>query len=256
MITIKKPQEIEILREGGRHLADILAKLSVMAVPGMSAAELDTAARKMIKEYGDKASFLNYQPYGAKFPYPAALCVSINDAIVHGIPNGEVLILQEGDIVSLDLGLVHRGLYVDSAVTVAVGAVDAAAEKLMRVTKEALAIGIAATKPGKTTGDVGFAIQSYVKQFGYGIVEELAGHGVGYKVHEDPYVPNYGNRGEGDLIKPGMVLAIEPMLNEGTKHIKLDKDGFTYRTADGKRSAHFEHTVVVTEKGADILTQL
>ncbi len=254
MITKKKPKEIEILREAGKRLAAILRELSAMAAPGVSTLALDQKAAEMVAVYGDKSAFLNYKPYGADRPYPATLCVSINDAIVHGIPNEKPAILKEGDIVSLDMGLVHRGMFVDSAVTVSVGKIDAASAKLLEVTKKALEIGIAACKAGGTTGDVGFAIESFVRPHGYGIIEELAGHGVGYKVHEDPYVPNYGRRGEGEELEPGMVLAIEPMLNIGTKKILLDKDGYTYRTADGSRSAHFEHTIVITAKGPEILT--
>ncbi len=254
MITKKKPKEIEILKEGGRRLAVILAELSAMVAPGVSTAALNDKAFDLVRAGGDRSSFLNYQPYGAKRPYPAALCVSVNDAVVHGIPNEQPYVLKEGDIVSLDMGLVHRGMFLDSAVTVPVGEVDKAASKLIHVTREALAVGIKACRAGKTVGDVGFAIQSYVEPHNYGIVEELAGHGVGYKVHEDPYVPNYGKKGEGELLEPGMVLAIEPMLNEGTRRIKLDRDGYTYRTSDGKRSAHFEHTIVIMDGAPVILT--
>jgi methionyl aminopeptidase len=255
MITKKNPQEIEHLREGGLRLAAILHELSAMVAPGLSTLALDQKAAELVAAGGDKSAFLNFKPYGAKRPYPATLCVSINDAIVHGIPNENPATLKEGDIVSLDMGLVHRGMYVDSAVTVPVGKIDAASAKLLEVTKKALEIGIAACKAGATTGDVGFAIESYVRPHGYGIIEELAGHGVGYKVHEDPYVPNYGRRGEGETLEAGVVLAIEPMLNAGTKKIVLDQDGYTYRTADGSRSAHFEHTIVITAKGPEILTQ-
>ncbi|MBX4209469.1 type I methionyl aminopeptidase, partial [Candidatus Parcubacteria bacterium] len=206
-------------------------------------------------EGGDTAAFLGYKPYGAKRPYPASLCVSVNDAVVHGIPNEEPYILQEGDIASLDLGLVHRGLVTDMAITVPVGLIDAEAKELIRTTKAALEKGIKAAKPGHTTGHIGEAVESLVAPLGYGIVQELAGHGVGYSVHEDPYVPNYGTAGEGEPLVPGMVIAIEPILNEGTEKIFLDKDGYTYRTKDGKRSAHFERTVVITERGCEILTK-
>jgi len=255
MITKKKPKEIEILREGGRRLAGVLAELSAMVAPGVSTLALNDKAAEILKELGDRSAFLNYQPYGAKRPYPATLCVSINDAVVHGIPNENPVHLKDGDIVSLDMGLVHRGMFLDSAVTVPVGTVDAASQKLLNITREALMVGIKACKPGATTGDVGYAIQKFVEPYGYGIIEELAGHGVGYKVHEDPYMPNYGTPGAGETLEPGMVLAIEPMLNIGSRHIKLDKDGYTYRTKDGSRSAHFEHTIVITEKGSEILTR-
>ena len=256
MITKKKPKEIEILREGGKRLASVLADLSAMVAPGVSTLALNEKAAEILKTLGDKSAFLNYQPYGAKRPYPATLCVSINDAVVHGIPNEEPVHLKDGDIVSLDMGLVHRGMYLDSAVTVPVGSIDQASVKLLNITREALMVGIKACKVGATTGDVGYAIQKFVEPHGYGIIEELAGHGVGYKVHEDPYMPNYGNRGEGETLEPGMVLAIEPMLNIGSKKIFLDKDGYTYRTKDGSRSAHFEHTILITEKGPEILTKL
>ena len=254
-VTIKTPEEIEILRAGGKRLAFILAELTKAAKPGVSTLELDNLARQLVEEGGDKSAFLNYKPAGAKRPYPASLCVSINDEIVHGIPNETPKILKEGDIVSLDMGLIHKGMFTDSAVTIGVGKVDEAGQKLMEVTKESLMQGIKAVREGAYVRDISYAIEKYVRPKRYGIVEELCGHGVGYKVHEDPYVPNYcidGNKGE--KLKAGMVIAIEPMLNEGNKHITLDADGYTYRTRDGKRSAHFEHTVVVTKNGAEILT--
>lgn len=255
MITIKSAKEIAILREGGKRHAAILHKVVGQVKPGISAAELNDYAQKLIIEGGDKAAFLDYQPYGAKRPYPASLCVSVNDEVVHGIPNEKDKILKEGDIVSLDLGLIHEGMYTDMAVTVGVGKINADVEKLIANTKHALNVGIKIAKNGGYTGDIGNAIEKIGKANNYGIVEELAGHGVGYDVHEDPYVPNYGKQGSGSLLKVGMVLAIEPMFNLGTKRIYLDKDGHTYRTADGKPSAHFEHTVVITKNGAEILTQ-
>ena len=255
-ITIKTKEEIAILREGGKRLARILKALAKAVEPGISTQALNDLAEKLVREGGDTPSFLGYTPYGAKRPYPAALCVSINDEVVHGIPNETERFLQEGDIVSLDMGLIHNELVTDSAITVPVGKVDEKAEKLLSITKDALMCGIKAVRAGCTTGDIGFAIESFVKPHGYGIVRELAGHGVGYAVHEEPYVPNYGRKGEGEVLKAGMVIAIEPMLNEGSAAVKLDKDGYTYRTRDGSRSAHFEHTVVVGENGAEILTQL
>ena len=255
-VTIKTNEEIVILREGGKRLAFILAELTKAVKVGVSTLELDNLARKLVEEGGDKSSFLNYQPKGAKRPYPASLCVSINDEIVHGIPNENPKILKEGDIVSLDMGLIHGGLFTGSAVRVGVGQIDEAARKLMAVTKQSLAEGIKAVKEGKYVGDISYAIEKYVRPKRYGIVEELCGHGVGYKVHEDPFIPNYSLDNKGEKLKAGMVIAIEPMLNEGSKKITLDDDGYTYRTADGKRSAHFEHTVVVTKDGVKILTTL
>ena len=255
-ITIKTEKEIAVLREGGRRLAEILRELEAAVRPWRTAAELNTLAEKLVSENGDKSAFLNYKPYGAKRGFPASLCVSINDEVVHGIPNEGEKILKEGDIVSLDMGLIHKNLYTDMAVTVPVGEVDVSAKKLLEVTEKALALGIAAARVGNQVGDISFAIESFIKPHGFGIVEELAGHGVGYKVHEDPYVPNYGKKNSGPVLKVGMIIAIEPMVNEGGKAVVLNPDGYTYKTADGKRSAHFEKTIVVTEGEAEILTKL
>ena len=254
MITIKKPEEIAILREGGKRHAEILRQIARVVKPGISSAKLNTLAEKLIKENGDEAAFLGYTPKDAKRPYPAALCVSINNEIVHGIPNEKEKILKEGDIVSLDLGLCHDGLFTDAAITVPVGEIDELAKKLIETTKKALAIGIGAARGNGFVGNIGAAIEKFVKPFGYGIVRDLAGHGIGYAIHEPPFVPNFGKKGKGEKLLPGMVLAIEPMLNEGTEKVVLDEDGYTYKTADGKRSAHFEHTVVIADSDAEILT--
>jgi len=254
VIKLKTKEDIAILREGGKRHAYILKELAKMVQPGVHIVDLDIYAGKLIREGGDVPAFLNYQPYGARRPYPATLCVSINDEIVHGIPTEGDKILKEGDIVSIDLGLIHKGLITDAAITVPVGKIPAELEELLNTTKEALMVGIKAAKGGVRVGDVSSAIQNIGSAHGYGIVEELAGHGVGYSVHEDPYIPNFGHAGKGEVLKPGMVIAIEPMFNIGTKKIKLDADGYTYRTADGKPSAHFEHTVVITKSGAEILT--
>jgi len=255
VITIKTKEEIEILREGGRRLAFILQEVAKLAKPGVSTLELNALAEKLVADNGDKASFLNYKPKGMR-PYPASICVSVNDEIVHGIPNESPKILKEGDIVSLDMGLTHKGLITDSAITIPVGKIDAEIQKLLDTTKSALYAGIKAVKADKHVGDIGFAVERVAKANGYGVVEDLCGHGVGYSVHEDPYIPNYGERGAGDKLKSGMVLAIEPMFNLGGKEIILAEDGWTYKTKDGKRSAHFEHTIVVTSKGAEIITQI
>lgn len=254
-IKLKTPEDIEILREGGKRHAFILKQVAGAVAPGVSTKTLDDLAARLIAEGGDTAAFLNYKPYGAKRPYPASLCVSVNDAVVHGIPNEVPYILKEGDIVSLDLGLVHKGLITDAAVTVAVGKIDTEAKNLLKATKTALEKAIKAATPGNTTGHIGEAVEAYIAPQGYGIVQELAGHGVGFSVHEDPYVPNYGVAGEGEKLVPGMVIAIEPIINEGTEKIFLDKDGYTYRTKDKLRSAHFEVTVAITEKGAEVLTK-
>ncbi len=255
MVTIKTPEEIEILKEGGKRLAIILHTLADMVRPGISTKELDDMARELILSAGDKPSFLNYQPDGAKRPYPASLCVSINDEVVHGIPNEHSRVLVEGDIVGLDMGIIHKGLITDSAITVPVGKIDVESRKLLRATKEALFKGIEAARGGNTIGDIGHAIETFVRSTGFSNALGLAGHGVGYKVHEEPFVPNTGKRGTGVTLKPGMVLAIEPMLNVGTGKITLDGDGYTYRTKDGKRSAHFEHTIAITQGDAIILTK-
>lgn len=255
MITIKTQEEIAILREGGKRLAFILSELEKMVAPGVSTKALDDRARELALEGGDQPSFLNYQPDGAKRPYPASLCVSINDEVVHGIPNEHPRDLKDGDIVSLDMGIVHKGLITDSAITVAVGKIDDEARQLLKITREALQKGIEAARGGARVGDIGHAIESYTAEYPFSHAEGLAGHGVGYKVHEDPYVPNTGKAGTGIVLKPGMVIAIEPMLNLGTGKIKLDQDGYTYRTRDGKRSAHFEHTIAITDGAPIILTK-
>lgn len=255
MIRIKTKEDIQTLREGGKRHAAILKEIASMVSPGIHTYELENHARKLIGAGGDKSAFLDYKPSGAKRPYPAALCISINDEIVHGIPNEIDKILKEGDIVSIDLGLTHKGLITDAAITIPVGKISKELEQLLDITKKALYAGIKVARGGKRIGDIGNAISRVALPYGYGIVEELAGHGVGYSVHEDPYVPNFGEEGKGEILKPGMVLAIEPMFNIGTKNIKLDKDGYTYRTADGSASAHFEHTIVITKSGAEILTQ-
>lgn len=256
MITLKTAEEIEILREGGRRHAAILREVAAAARPGVLASDLNSMAEKLISEGGDSAAFLNYTPAGASRPYPASLCVSVNDEIVHGIPNEGEKILKEGDVVSLDLGLKHQGLVTDSAVTVPVGKIDAVAARLIEVTKRALEEGIAAIRAGGYIGDIGAAIKKIVKGTGFSLAEGLSGHGVGYSVHEDPYVPNTGVKGKGAKLSHGLVIAIEPMVCEGRGEIVLADDGFTYKTADGGRSAHFEHTVVITEEGPEILTKV
>ncbi len=255
MSTIKTKEDIQILREGGKRHAEILQALKKMVKSGISARELNEEAHKLIIEKGDKPAFLNYQPKGARRPFPASLCVSVNDEIVHGIPNETDKILKEGDIVTLDLGLIHKGLITDAAITVPVGKISPELQNLLDATQQALNKAIKAAKGGKKTGDVGVAIERVGVANGYGVVEELSGHGVGHSVHEDPYVPNYGEAGTGEVLKPGMVLAIEPMFNLGSRNIILDKDGYTYRTKDGKPSAHFEHTIVITDGDPIVLTK-
>jgi methionyl aminopeptidase len=253
-VIIKTKEEIEIIREGGKRLAQILAKTAQMVKPGISTYELDQYAYKLIKEGGDIPAFLDYKPEGASGGYPATLCTSVNNEVVHCVPTKNK-ILKEGDIISLDLGLNHKGLFTDHAVTVVVGKISKKDKKLLDDTKKALEIGIWAARGGATVGDIGNAIESFVNRK-YGIVRELAGHGVGKKIHEDPYIPNYGKAGKGQKLIPGMVVAIEPMLNLGKAGIVNGSDGYTIKTADGSRSAHFEHTILITEGEAEILTKI
>lgn len=255
-IKIKTLAEIKTMREGGKHHAQILSDLVEMVRPGVSANELNEYATKRLKELGDVPAFLNYRPEGAKRPYPAALCVSVNDEIVHGIPNEKLKILNDGDIVSIDLGVRHEGLITDSAITVGVGTVSHEDEMLMSATERALFAGIDAARMGGRIGDIGAAIERIADRAGFKICEGLAGHGVGYDVHEDPYVPNTGNKGEGILLKEGMVFAIEPMFTYGTTEIIASRDGFTYKTKDGRKAAHFEHTIAITKEGPVVLTSL
>ncbi len=252
MGTIYTAAEIALLREGGKRLASVLHEVAQSVRPGVTTLLLDQIALRLIRQLGDTPSFLRYKPEGARFPYPNSLCVSVNNEVVHGIPGSRVL--KEGDIVGLDLGITHKGLVTDMALTVAVGKADEAAKKLMDITREALMVGIAAARGGARVGDIGHAIETFVKPYGYGVIEILGGHGVGHKVHEDPYIPNVGRKGTGPILKPGQVLALEPMLNEGSKEVYLDDDGYTFKTADDKRSAHFEHTILITEGEAEILT--
>jgi methionyl aminopeptidase len=253
-VIIKTPKEIGIIREGGKILADVLSKVAKKVAPGVSTYELDQYAFKLIKDGEDIPAFLNYKPEGAQRPFPATICISVNNEVVHGIPS-KARILKEGDIVSLDLGLKHKGLFTDHAVTVPVGKISKKDQDLIDTTKKALEIGIWAARGGDTVGDIGHAIESFVNRK-YGIVRELAGHGVGIEIHEDPYVPNYGKAGKGQKLIPGMIIAIEPMLNMGSEHIISADDNWTIKTADGSRSAHFEHTILITEGDAEILTVL
>ncbi|MEY3956033.1 MAG: hypothetical protein RLZ73_487, partial [Bacteroidota bacterium] len=214
------------------------AEVAKAIQPGVSTLALDKIAYEYIKDNGAHPSFLNYQVGSQKYAY--SLCISVNDVVVHGLP-GE-LILKEGDIISIDGGVYKNGYHADSVV------------QLLQRTKESLYLGLNQAAPGKRVGDIGFAVQSYTESFGYGVVRELVGHGVGKKLHESPEVPNYGRRGEGAKLKEGMVIAIEPMINLGKRQISVDKDGWTIRTQDRKPSAHFEHTVAVGKEGPIILT--
>ena len=255
MSKFKTAEEIALLRESGKRLAAVLQEVKNAIKPGVTTKELDDLAERLIRGKGDEAPFKNYTPHGARAPFPAALCVSLNDEIVHGIP-GKERVIKEGDIVSIDLGVAHKGMITDAALSVVVGDVSEEVRTLLKETERSLYDGIHAAKPGGRIGDIGAAIEAVAQKNGYGIVRELGGHGVGHAVHEDPYVPNYGKKGTGPILKTGMVLAIEPMFMLGKEDINLMSDGYTIVTEDGSLSAHFEHTIVITDDGVEILTQL
>jgi methionyl aminopeptidase len=250
-IKLKNEHDIELLRESGKRLSSVLQAVAKEVKPGVTTGYLNDFVYKMITDMGDTPAFLNYKPFGAKFPYPGSICISVNDEVVHGI--GGDRILKEGDIVGLDGGVTHKGMISDSAITVAVGKVSKEDEELMRVTKDALMAGIRAAKAGNYVNDISRAIEKSIPKK-YGIVKILSGHGVGYKVHEEPYVPNFDDGVKGPKLVPGLVLAIEPMVNMGTDEVYLADDGYTFITKDHKKSAHFEHSILITEGEAEILT--
>ncbi len=254
MSRIKTDAEIRALRELGKVHAAILDALTAAVVPGVNTAELESLALAEIEAAGAVPAFKNYRPEGAPRPFPCALCVAPNDVVVHGIPTELALVLEEGAIVGLDIGLKRDGVVTDAGRTVGVGRIDAHAVDLLHTCEEALMLGIAEARPGKTIGDIGNAIETFVRTKGYGLVRDLCGHGVGHAVHEDPQVPNYGDPGRGMRLVPGMVLAIEPMINEGKGAVLFERDGYTVRTRDGSRSAHFEHDIAVTEDVPLVLT--
>lgn len=256
MITKKTPAEIEVLKEAGALLARLLKELAKEAVAGNSTLDIDDRAMELSEAWGFEPILLGYHPGFADYPYPAACCVSVNNCVQHGIPSAEN-ILHDGDVVNIDIAIGYKGFVVDSGITVGVGEIDADAKKLLAVTQEALAHGIKAAKPGNRIGDISAAIQTFVESRGLSIVEVLCGHGVGYKIHEEPNIPNFGKAGTGPLIEVGHVYAIEPIVNFGGKEVFFDDegDGYSVYTADGSWSAHFEHTVAITENGPVILTK-
>lgn len=256
MGTKKTTEEIEILAEGGKILAKILKELGQHSKPGITTEDINDLAIELAEEYGVETVLLGYHPDFASIPYPAALCTSVNNVVQHGIPKAEE-VLEEGDIINLDMSIGYKGLIVDSGITVPVGVIDKEAQKLIDVTREALTLGIKEAKAGNYTGDIGNAIETFVKSRGFSIVEVLCGHGVGYAVHEEPLIPNFGKRGTGTKIEIGHVFAIEPIVNAGGKDVVFDDDGDGYSvfTVDGSWSAHFEHTVAVTKDGPRILTK-
>jgi methionyl aminopeptidase len=245
-IIIKSGREIDLMRQAGKVVATVLEVLRLQVRPGMKTKELDAIADRELRKLGAKPSFKGYQGF------PANLCVSVNDEIVHGIPGERVL--REGDIVSLDFGAIFKGFQGDSALTVGVGEISPQAENLLRATDGALKAGIAAAYPGARLGDISAAIQNYAESRGYSIVREYTGHGIGRKMHEEPQIPNFGLPGSGPMLKRGMTLALEPMVNIGDWHTRLGDDQWTVFTADGSLSAHFEHTIAITDAEPEVLT--
>lgn len=252
MIHLKTPEEIEIMAEAGKRLARVLATLKEVVKVGLTTAEIDAEALRLIMEAGCEPAFLGYTPGGAEHPYPATICASVNEGVVHGLPSDYEL--EDGDLLKLDMGLIYQGFYADMAITLGLGKISKEHQKLISTTRESLYKGIEAAKAGNRLGDIGFAVQAYVEKNGFSVIETLTGHGIGRRLHEDPYVFNYGEPGEGEKLVPGMVIAIEPMVSVGKAKVQQKKDD-SFVTADGSFAAHFEHTVAITEKGPRILTQ-
>ena len=247
-VVLKSSQEIEKMRRAGRVVREVLEYVRSLATPGATTLDLENAADKRMNELGAKPAFKGYHGF------PAVLCTSINSEVVHGIPSAK-RVLKEGDIVSIDCGAIVDGYYGDAAITVPVGQrIDPKTDRLLKVTEQSLHAGIAAVKPGATLGDIGAAVQSVVEAEGFSVVRDFVGHGIGSNMHEDPQVPNFGEAGRGMKLKAGMVIAIEPMVNAGRPDVRVLRDGWTAVTDDGSMSAHFEHTVAVTDTGVRILT--
>jgi methionyl aminopeptidase len=252
MVVLKTPAEIATMREAGRVVAGTLAAVSAAAQAGARLADLDELAAEMIAARGAKPSFLGYHPSWAPVPYPAVLCLSVNNAVVHGIPDRRAL--RDGDLLSVDCGAHLDGYHADAALTVAIGDADQAGRRLIDSTARALAAGIDAARVGGRMGDISYAVEKVAREAGYGLPDGLGGHGVGTAMHEDPPVPNTGRAGRGLLLQEGLVLAIEPMLVEGRNRCRTLPDGWTVVTADGRRAAHAEHTVAITAAGPVVLT--
>jgi methionyl aminopeptidase len=247
MITIKTPQEVQTIQEGGKILARIMQEIERTIKPGVTTLELDRAAEALVLKYGARPAFKNY----AGFPY--SLCVSVNENIVHGLPSKYVL--KEGDIVGLDFGVLYKEFNTDMAITIAVGKISYEAKRLIKVAEKALRLGIKKAKVGNTIGDIGNTIQRFVEDQGFGVVRDLCGHGIGKNLHEDPRVPNFGNRGQGEVLREGMVICIEPMITAGDYKLRKSEDNYGYATKDNSLSAHFEHTIAITNSGPKILTK-
>jgi methionyl aminopeptidase len=248
VIIIKSPREIEQLKKSNAIVAEVFQKLKKAIVPGITTKELDQIAEEMILSRGAISAFKGYRGF------PATLCISINEEVVHGIPGQRRL--KEGDIVSLDLGAILNGYFGDAAITLPVGELDLVAKRLLEVTEKALYIGIDQVKVGHRLFDISYAIQTWVESHGFSVVRDFVGHGIGKDLHEEPQIPNFGSPHQGPRLEKGMVFALEPMVNEGTYGVRILSDGWTVVTADGKRSAHFEHSIVITDGGAEILSIL
>jgi methionyl aminopeptidase len=246
MFQLKTDEEVELLRQSNLLVSATLAAVAVLMRPGVSTLEIDRQAEEFIRDHGGVPGFKGYQGY------PATLCISINDEVVHGIPSSRIL--KEGDLVSLDCGVLMNGFNGDSAYTFTVGLVKPEVLKLIRVTKECLALGISQAVAGRRVGDIGHAIQRHAEVNGFSVVREMVGHGVGRRLHEPPEVPNYGKPGTGEVLQKGLTIAIEPMINMGKRNIYQDKDGWTIRTVDKKPSAHFEHSIVIKDQVAEVLS--
>ena len=252
MISLKSPREIEVMRAANLIVAEVLTQLREHVRPGVTTAELDRIAEELTRQRSAVPAFKGYEVNGRVFP--KNVCISINEEIVHGIPS-QKRVLQEGDIVSIDFGVRYQGLYGDAAITVAVGQTDPKSQRLMQATHEALWAGIEQVRVGHRLGDVSAAIQECAERDGFSVVREFVGHGIGKRLHEEPQVPNFGTRDRGVRLREGMVLALEPMVNAGGADVTIKEDGWTAVTRDGSRSAHFEHSVAVTETGPYVLSQ-
>ncbi len=252
-IPIKTRREIETMRQAGTHVAEILLELRNAAKPGVTTGDLNLLAEREIEKREIESSFLNYAP-GEMAPYPAVLCVSVNDEIVHGIPGDREIC--DGDIVSIDFGIATGGFHGDSALTIPIGDVDTEARDLLFTTHECLELGIEQMHSGRRLSDIGHAVQQRAESAGYGVVRQFVGHGIGRVMHELPQIPNYGRPGRGPRLLPGMVFAIEPMVNVGCEGVRVLEDGWTAVTADGELSAHFEHTVLITDGDPEVLTRI
>ncbi|MHB1576044.1 MAG: type I methionyl aminopeptidase [Candidatus Dormibacteria bacterium] len=246
MITLKRSEEVALMREAGHLLAEVLEELAAMVAPGVTTSELDRAANRAIRQRGCFPGFLGYDGF------PKHLCVSVNEQVVHGVPGG--LRIREGDLVSLDCGLIHQGWWADAGLTVACGEVDPVSQRLLDVTREALRRGINAARPGNRLGDIGQAVQDHVEANGFSVVRGYTGHGIGRDMHEEPEVPNYGRAGRGVEIRPGLCIAIEPIVNQGSPGTVVQPDRWTVVTGDGLRSCYFEHTLAISESGPEVLT--